>query len=805
MGSQLTADVRDAFRALWRQPRFTTLSILTLAAGMAATLALFAIVNAVVFKSLPYPGPETLAAVTPVARAIDGRSRSVVSYQQFLEWRDRNDVFVDVVAWAGARLKLAGSGEDVPAVLTSPGLFSMLRQRPAIGRLLGPADEAPGAAAVAVISYGLWQRAFAGSADVLGASLEHRTGGGLRTIVGVAPRDFKFPLDWDVDCWATIDGAEKPFDDPNNQLLDVVARLRPGVSYAIAQERMSALALHSEHAVYGVETSSVQVLPLRDALIANARPTLLAFFGAVVLLFLIACVNVAHLQLVRANAAQRDNAIRLALGETSWGLMRRVTFEAAIIGLAGGVCGLAAARWILQVFVAANPVEIPRLLEVRVDWVVFAAAGLTSTAAALLCAAFPAWHLATTPVSTALYDVGSSTATTGRGSQRSRAMLVAAEIGLTLVLLVVATLFVNSFVRLTSVDLGFNPASLVGIHIRENTHGSDQQSTDRAVQFRSEMLARLAQMPSVRAAAFGDNLPMAGGAPPMVTVEMSGGRRELVQIFGVSQDYFRTMEIRVLQGRVFSSDDRPARHDVAMVINHTMATRFWPGKNPIGERVVQRRITHIVVGVVADVRQFGPYDPPAPQVYWSRDQFRIPGELINVVIRTVGPPTSVTRDIRMLVESIDPTRSIVGRNEEFDRRLEETFASPRFYTVVSASFAAVALLLALVGVYGVVSYSTLQRVREIGIRMALGASRRGVMLLGVRQIAIPVAAGIAGGLAGAVVMARSFASQLFGISPADGLSLALAAALLAATALFAAWVPLNRIAGTAPLDALRHE
>jgi predicted lysophospholipase L1 biosynthesis ABC-type transport system permease subunit len=290
----------------------------------------------------------------------------------------------------------------------------------------------------------------------------------------------------------------------------------------------------------------------------------------------------------------------------------------------------------------------------------------------------------------------------------------------------------------------------------------------------------------------------------MVTVEMSGGRRELVQIFGVSQDYFRTMEIRVLQGRVFSPDDRPARHDLAMVINHTMATRFWPGKNPIGERIVQRRITHVVVGVVADVRQFGPYDSPAPQVYWSRDQLRIPGELITAVIRTVGPPKSVIRDLLTVVNSIDPTRSVAG-NTEVDRRLEQTFASPRFYTVVSASFAAVALLLALVGVYGVVSYSTLQRVREIGIRMALGASFGGVILLGVRQIAVPVAAGIAGGLAGAVIMARSFASQLFGISPTDGLSLALAAVLLAATALFAAWVPLNRIAGTAPLDALRHE
>jgi predicted permease len=830
----LWQDVCYALRSFQTAPGFAAVAILTLALGIGAVTAIFTVANAVVFRPLPFPDSDRLVSLEVTPKSATSMAIGVFSYPLFADVRDQADAFDGVATFQGAgMLTSAGHAESLAAAHASPALFRILGASTVLGRLPESRDERAGAPHVAVISYGAWVGYFGSDHAVLGRALVPKTGTGGRdesaTIVGVLAPAFVFPYPRrlvEYDAWLPITpdvAAESEGAVPRStHMWPVIGRLKAGVSLATAQRELDAIAARLAAAYPATDKDNgLRATRLHDKIVGKAGAPLLAFLASVGFLLLIACANVANLLLARANSRRREFAVRAALGAGRLRIARQVLTESAVLSLAGGAAGLAFASWAFRAFVALSP-EMPRLNEASIDYRVLAFAFLAVTLSALLSGLAAAARCSRASVADALARAGGHTA--GRRS-RSISLTVVAELGIALVLLVGGGLMVNSFVRLLRFDLGFNPTSVVALDLSQpplriegpraaGTPQDDLQRrqivvlTDRRRQIAAlneDMLRRISALPGVVAAATTTRLPLDRNRGFM-DVALEGrptppGAARMVDIRTVSSDYFHALGIRFASGRPFTGQDREGAPPV-VVVNETMARRLWPGESAVGKSVFAGAYgpRFQVAGVMADVRHTGATEPVEPEMYIADAQDPRPSS--TLVVRTSGSAAVVARAVQAEMKRAGLQ---VGRVRVLEEMLADMLAPSRFSTSILATFSLLALVLALVGVYGVLSYSVAQRTHEIGVRMALGSGTRGVFRLVLGRALGHATIGVVVGLAGAVALGRFLQAMLFQVSPTDAATLACVCLLLIAGVVLAAYAPARRATRIDPIAALRCE
>jgi putative ABC transport system permease protein len=798
----LSQDLRYALRQLGRAPGFTAVAVLTLALGIGATSAIFSMVNAVLLRPLPYREPAELMMLHE-ARP-DG-TRNTVSFPNFADWRAQDSAFRALAIVREQQFVLTGgtSPERVPGALVSADFLRVFGLEPVAGRLFAPGEDRAGRDGVAVISYGLWQGRFGGGGDAIGRTLV--VDGRSVTVVGVAPAGFRYPSDADV--WIPV-SRDIPDLLSNRGLhaYEVVGRLRSGATAEAARARLAALAEHLAREYPATNRGwGVVVEPLHAALVKDVRPTLLVLFGAVAFLLLIASVNVANMMLARATVRRHELSIRTALGASQGRLVRQLLTESLVIALAGGALGLLLATWGLSGLAALGPPQLAAhgaqpTLDGPVVAFTLAVAILTSLVFGLV-PAFQAARRDPEP------DLRLGRGAGGTEQRRTRRLLVAAEIALSLLLLVGAGLMGQSFLRLQAVDPGFRSDGVVTARVSAARSDAD---TARVLDFYRNVVRRLAALPGVTNVAAVSYLPLGQegaryrflveGQPPVEPQLRPGA-----EFFTIMPGYFATLGIPLLQGRDVGPQDRwdgPG----AVVINASMARRFWPGQSALGRRITFGEPGDddwlTVAGVVPDVKQRSLVGDPQPQVYAAQSQVGL--EEMAVVVRSGGDPRTVARNIRQAVGEVDPNVPVSDvRTLEDIRRA--SISTDRFRTLLIGSFATAALLLAAIGVYGVIAYGVAQRVREIGIRVALGARRPEIVRLVIGEGMRPVAAGVVAGVVLAAGLSRFLGSLLYGVRPLDLSTFAAVALVLSGVALAACALPARRASRVSPMHALRSE
>ena len=799
----LVQDFRHGVRLLVRAPGFSVLAIAVLAIGIGANAAIFSIVNTVLLRRLPYADPDRLAVIWEHNIPRD-RKNNVVSPGNFLHWRDMNRSFTDLAA-VGLTLNVTVTGdgdpEEVAVQLVSSQLFPLLGVAPAIGRPFTAGEDRPNSR-VAVISDRLWKRRFGGSPSILARPVS--VGGVPTSVVGVMPPGFSF-LDKTVDVWLPI-GFTADARTPRGRWLSVLGRLKPNVTVAGAQEDMARV--HAELTRLYPEFNTgwtARVVPLKQQLTGEVRPAVLVLLAAVALVLLIACANVANLLLARTAARQRELAVRAALGAGRLRLVRQLLAESLVLAAAGGAAGLLLAYWVLQLLrgTVAQSLPVQRLELVTIDGWVLAFTLTLSLASGIVFGAIPAFT-GSAGLRDALKDGGRGGS--GARGTRTRGMLVTAEVALALVLLVGAGLLLRSFLRLVDVNPGFDRTHTVTMRISlpQARYGTD---TSR-LQFFDRTLAKIDALPGVTAAGAVSFLPLTG--PGAATrVEILGkpapplGQEPVTDVRVVTHGYFRAMGIPLLRGRLFDAREAadPARR--AVVINETMATRYWPGEDALGKRVRvswNQLVEDEVIGVVGDVRHAALDTAARPTTYWPYP--RTAYGTMTLVVRSGGDPSAVANSIAAIVREQDPQLAVANV-----RTLEEVIATSvaerRLLMQLLAVFAGAALLLAAVGIYGVIACSVTQRTQEIGIRMALGARQGQVLGMVVGQAVLLALAGVGAGGAGALLLTRLLSGFLFEVRPADPATFACVAALLAGIAVLASYLPARRASRVDPVIALR--
>jgi putative ABC transport system permease protein len=796
-------DIRYAFRSLRHQPVFTLTAVLTLALGIGATTAIFSAVDGVLLRPLPYPEPERLVTIWGHHASI---GRETASLPDFLDWRRESRSFSGMAARANTQFTLTGAGEPevVRGALVSASYFRVLGAPIPAGRGFQDAEERAGAARVAILSDGFWRRQFAGRRDVVGTQIT--LSGVPYTIVGAGARGL--PVPQDVDVWTAL--VTDTTLGRRNDFLEVVGRLAPGADQAGAQAELTTIARRLEQAYPGSNAGwGVELLGLQERIVGEVRPALLLFMGAVGLLLLIACANVANLMLARVATREREVTVRAALGASRRRLIQQLLTESVVLALAGGVLGLGLAVWGVRAIQNLGAETLPRLDEIGVNGTALAFALVLSVVTGLLFGVAPAHRLMG-------YDVREGLAEGGRGAAghrsagRTRAALVLAEVALACMLLVGATLLLTSFVRLQRVDPGFAPGGILTARVTLPRAGYGDSVRQAA--FADALLERLRGLPGVASAALATDAP-SGDGPPYWALSVAGVEQpppEVVQdavVFRTTPDYFHTFAIPLLQGRLYQASDRIDAPSVALV-SDALARRYWPGRSPLGERVTFDNPTDstagwiTVVGVVGDVRQDGPTAAAYPQIYLPLAQAS--SRSLLIALRTSGDPMALTPAVKRAVAGIDANLAL-GRVATMEQRLAGTLARPRVNAVLLGGFAATALLLAALGIYGVIAYSVVQRTRELGIRMALGARGADVLRLVLRQGMVPVLAGLALGLGAAAAASRVLRGLLYGVGTTDLITYVGVAAFLSAVAVVASYLPARRAALADPVVALRNE
>jgi putative ABC transport system permease protein len=804
-------DLRFAVRVLRKNVGFVAVAVLTLALGIGANTTIFSVVNGVLLRPLPYPGSERLFAAY---ESRDG-GRGTVSPPDYVDWRDESRSFDGLAAInAGSSFALSsgeGRAEQIAGATVTPNFFGVLGVEPRLGRDFRPEEGVVGQTHVALLGYGLWQRRFGADPAVVGRSI--RLDGESYEVVGVIPLGSAYPRD--AELWTPLAfSAEELRTQRGAHYLDVIGRLGAGATLAGAQSEISTIAARLAHAHPDTNRDADALLvPLRDSLVGEVSPALRILLGAVGLVLLIACTNVASLGLARARQRERELAVRVALGADRFRLVRGVLAESLVLGLAGGGLGLAVASWSLPLL-RTLPGDIPRLDEVRLDGTVLAFATLVSLLAALLSALVPAWQVASRfELRESLHGEGRS-ATAGQRARRSRFGLVVAEMALAVTLLAGAALLARSFAALVRVDPGFEAAHVLtfSTSLPDARYGKPEQ----ADAFYAELLGRLRALPGVKSAGAVFGLPLSGFRFGISAYELDGRRlpsgeddRLSTQVRMATPGYFQAIGLHPVKGRVFTDADRTGAAPV-MVVNEAAARLFWPGQDPIGHSLTvgttmglgRGRVGGEVVGVVRDTKDFGLEAEARPETFVCQRQF--PVGFMSVVLRASGDPAALARAAIAQLAAADPEVPAFDLRT-MDQRLSESVAKPRFYLLLLGAFSAMALLLAAVGIYGVMSYAVGERRREIGVRMALGARPREVLALVVRQGLLTTGLGTGLGLLGAFAGARLLRSLLYGVGPTDVPALASAAAVLVAVSLLACYLPARRAAGTDPVEALRCE
>jgi putative ABC transport system permease protein len=806
--ADLLHDLRYAARLQRKNPGFTIVAIIALALGIGANTAIFSVVNTVLLRPLPYKDPERLVMVWEDATK-HGYPRDTPAAANFVDWRDQNQSFEGMAAIADTSFNLTGSGdpERLEGRRVSANMFPLLGVEPHIGRVFTAAEDQPGAQRVALLSYALWQRRFGGDPGIVGKALT--LNGESHVVVGVMPARFQFPSS-DDQVWVPVAFTQQEAGNRNRHYLQVLARLRPGVSLDQAQSEMNTIAARLQQQYPQSNTDlGAAVQPLHEHLVGDIKPALLVLLGAVGLVLLIACANVANLLLARAAVRQKEIAVRVALGARRWRLIRQFLTESVLLSTFGGLVGLAIAYGGLVLLKASIPENISQARDISMDLRVLGFTFLVSVATGLIFGLAPALQAARFNQIDTLKEGGRDAATGGSG-KRLRGLLVTAEVAISLVLLIGAGLLINSFLRLRNVDPGFRTDNLLTMKIV--LPEPKYEEMERRSAFYTELINRVQSLAGVRSAAVTSNLPLyRQGNSIGVGIEGQPdpppGQERIVVTRIISPGYFDTMSIPILRGRGLTEQDTETTPNV-VVVSETMARRYWPGEDAVGKRIAAGRIRSPedwiqVVGVVKDVRQFELNAEPRPQMYLT---YRQAGffDSRDLVVKTDVDPASMAATVRKAVWEIDKDQP-VSNIQTMDEILADSIARQRFSMLLLAIFAAVALVLAGVGIYGVMSYSVAQRTHEIGIRMALGAQTGAVLKLAVGYGMKLVIAGIAIGLIAAFALTRVMSTLLFGVTATDPTTFTLISLLLIAVAVLASYVPARRATRVNPIIALRYE
>jgi predicted permease len=793
----LLQDLRFGLRLLLRQPAFTLLVVLTLALGIGANTAIFSVVNGVLLRPLPFPAPERLVRVWGHHAEIGNETASLPDYR---DWREGAPAFEHLEACAATYFNLTGHGEPerLLAARTTAGFFQALRVPAALGRTFETGEDRQGNNRVVVLSHGFWKRHLGASPEVLGRTL---TLDGLPyTIIGVAPEHFRFL--WNAELWAPL--ATDAEMGRRSDFLTVIGRLVPGATVERAQAELTSVASRLEQQYPDTNTRwTAKVVPLHEELVGEARPALLIFMGAVGLVLLIACANVANLMLARSSRRQRELAVRAALGASRGRLIRQMLTESVLMALLGGTLGLLLAVWGIDGLRTAQLSLLPGHSEIGIDgWVLGFTLGLSLVTGVLFGLA-PALSLPGRDLDGTL-RAGAKGLAGGMGLNQLRGWLVLGEVALALVLLVGAALLLRSFDRLQRVDAGFNPEGVLTVRVMlpQTKYPEDPQLAT----FYQQLEERVAAVPGVESSGMTSAVPLGGAPAWSFIIEGQSPDANAVQdaeTFTVSPGYFQAMAIPLRSGRLFESQDRPNTPRVALV-SQSLARRYWPERDPLGARIsVDDGTTWFtVVGVVGDVRAGAIQKDPHPQLYFPSTQ--LPRRMMFLTIRTAGEPMSLVGSLRREVTALDPDLP-VSDVLTMEQRFGRAVAKPRVNVLLLGGFAVVALLLAGIGIYGVISQMVAQRTREIGIRMALGAKPGDVLRLMIRQGMTPALVGIALGLVAAFAGSSLLASLLYGVSAKDPLSFLIVPVFLTGVALFAAWLPARRATRVDPTEALRQE
>ena len=807
----LLRDIKYSLRRLRKTPAFTAIVILTLALGIGANTAIFSVVNTVLLRPLPYRAPGELVSIEHFYPSLNNME-APVSARGFRDYRDKTKSFESVAVENQTAANLTGTGdpERVPATRVSGDWFHVLGVAPMVGRPLQRDDDQPGREHVVVLSYGLWTRLFAANRNAVGKTIE--LNGETYQVVGVMPPEFRSFFARTADIFAPLALAPTAFNAGyTNEYLNLVARLKPGVTLARAQAEMTIFAdnLKKENPNNFAPKWTLKVRSLDDLSSGRIRPVLLVLLGAVGFVLLIACANVANLLLARAAIRIKEIAIRSALGADRASLVRQLLTESVILAITGGILGLALAQWSVKSVVALNP-NLPRASEVGIDVNVMIFTLIVSVLTGLLFGLAPALQTSHTNLQETLKD-GSRSGAADFAGRNLRRGLVVAEVALSLTLLIGAGLLIKSVGRLQGVDPGFDPHNVLVFNLNLP---AVKYSTDTAQRlFTDQLMPRLNSLPGVRAAGVTSVIPFGGSwgtasfnIENLVVPPGQNGPWGDVRI--VSPQFFSALRIPLKKGRLFNEQDVASAPPVT-VIDEQFVKKYFANTDPIGKRITfgprrgQKDSTWItIVGVVGHAAHEGLDAEPRLQYYFPTTQTGLQG--MTVAIRTVGNPLALLSAARDAVHSIDPNLPLASVNT-MDKLVESSVGQRKLSMILLGVFSAIAMLLASIGIYGVMSYSVTQRSRELGIRMALGAARTRVLALVVGQGMALAAAGVAIGLVSAFALTRLLTSQLFGVGATDPVTFMLVSALLVAIAFLATLLPAMRATRVDPVVALRDE
>ena len=820
----LVRDIRHGFRRVLATPGFTAIAVLTLALGIGANVAIFTVVNAVLIRPLPFPNPDRLVRVAADAKASGGRNIGI-SKPELDDLGNRTDVFDAVTAVWPVNASFVGGErpERIEVLVTSANYFQLLGAAPQLGRVYGPEDAVAGFSDAVVISDGLWRRAFGASPGVIGKKVVMDTD--AYTVVGVMPPAFRHPgesVQGQLDMWSACGFAAAPFVSPpqrqQNFIPGVMARLKTGISLAQAQDRLNALAAELQRTYptnYPEKVQwSLRVDPVQSELTRRIRPTLSVLMGAVVLVLVIACVNVANLTLARSSSRVREIAVRRALGATRGQLVRQLLAESLILAVAGGIAALVALAWMKDWLVSLMPSDLPRITEVHFDAGMIAVSLSLSIAAGLLFGIVPAIQVSGVNPNDNLKDTSRGGSASGR-DHRFRAVLVAAEVAISLVLLVGAGLLVRSFWNMLHVNPGLDPSRVgfaqIWIPVPNDPTKNPYGNTAQRNAFFDEVLRRVAAVPGVESVGISvsNRTPFSGAGNTQRFIfageSTDPSNMKRAQFSVASQDYFATLRAPIRSGRAFTASDGPKGEPVVIVNETLVRSTIPPGQDPLSRSIVIGRQSARIVGVVADIHDDGLDVPVSSRIY--SPLFQRSGNALTLYYRASTDPGALNTSVERAIHSVDPTLPVFGQSS-MEQLLADSSVRRKVVLWLMAAFAVVALLLAALGTYGVMSYAANQRVREIGIRLALGAQRSDIETLMVRPGLVLALAGVAAGIVIALFTARfvnASSTLLFNVTPGDAVTYASVSLLLVAVSIAACWFPARRATRLDPLSALRSE
>jgi putative ABC transport system permease protein len=811
----LIQDFRYALRQLRKSPGFAAVAVITLALGIGFNTAIFSVVNAVLLRPLAFADASRLVRIwhVPPEKSFPGMTTFPVSAANYLDWERQTQVFdhMAIYSYHGFTVTGGDKPEQLSAGAVSSGFFATLGVQPILGRVLSPEEDQPGRSHVVVLSYRLWQEHFGGNPGIVGHDIN--LDGQPYLVAGVMPSNFQFPdfaKMWTPMAWTDQERAVR-----GEHHSIVIARLKPGVELKQAQAEMNTMSdrLQQQYPDDDKGWGAV-VVPMQQDLVSDVRPALLVLLGAVAFVLLIACVNVANLALAKTFSRQKEIAIRTALGATSARILRQILTETVLLALAGGALGLAFAHFAVRFIVAFLADKLPHSIGVGLDSKVLIFTAIISVVTGIVAGVLPAWRLTRRDVNEALKQ-GLGRTDADAGGHRTRSALVVSEVALSLILLIGAGLMIRSFQNLRNVNPGFDSRQVLTMSVMVSR--AKFPSPDQAISFFDRVLQRVRSLPGVESAAVIDNIPLTGGSHQPIAIEgrpvVPMSEQPEVDVRLVSAGYMSAMHIPTLRGRGLSDTDVAGRPAVVLV-SESMARQFWPGEDPVGKRLTLTfypEAIREVVGVVGDVKLDSLDEMrPSATLYFPLDQVSVPAAggwrsfPMTLLVRSRSGSGELASAVSNAVHEADRDIPLVDIST-MDELVENSLSQQRFNMLLLGAFAALALLLAAVGIYSVLSYSVKRSVREIGIRLALGAPVREVLRMVVFEAMKPTLLGVAIGTAGALALGRVLSSLIFGVRPTDPLTFVAVAALLAAVALVASIVPAYRATKVDPMVALRYE